>query len=669
MKKKSNDLIIYLLFVLGVFSLLFLIFNGGEKKSIKYYQIIDYFKNDQVYGYDLKLGSGDLSLVIKEKQEKTEKVLYEEPNENLLFAKPDVVLKQQKLFLLDLCRAQISGIYRDFESNKLVINKVVTPAVFRRINYKLPNVDIFLFDIKDYVKEHNTKFPEQTIKVDYKRTTTSMGILLQFLFNSILPIVVLIIGWVFISRYVSKGSMHDIGGFKSKAIRYMDKGPKVTFEDVAALLEEKAELQDVLEFLKNPNKFDEIGARIPTGILMVGPPGTGKTLLAKALAGEADVPFFFISGSAFVEMFVGVGASRVRDLFEQAKKNSPCIVFIDEIDAVGKRRDGESFGGNDERNQTLNQLLVEMDGFTKNSGIIVIAATNMADSLDKALLRPGRFDRQIYVGYPDIKGREEILKVHAKDKAIAPDVDFETVAKATIGFTGADLAGLMNEAALIAVKNGKKAIRSEDIDTAAIKVMVGTEKKSKIVTEENKRSTAYHESGHAICAYYCENYDDVNMVSIIPTGPAGGFTLSMPKEDDMYRTDKAMFESIVVSMGGRVAEKLMLDEVSTGASADMRSATLEARKMVTIYGFSDELGNVVYDNSVLGISGYLDPLSHSEEVRAKIDSQIKKIMDRAYDKAVEILTKHKDKLEKLTKYLLEHEKIDAVGFEQMMRAN
>ena len=280
MKKKSNDLIIYLLFVLGVFSLLFLIFNGGEKKSIKYYQIIDYFKNDQVYGYDLKLGSGDLSLVIKEKQEKTEKVLYEEPDTNLLFAKPDVVLKQQKLFLQDLCKAQISGIYRDFESNKLVINKVVTPAVFRRINYKLPNVDIFLFDIKDYVKEHNTKFPEQTIKVDYKRTTTSMGILLQFLFNSILPIVVLIIGWVFISRYVSKGSMHDIGGFKSKAIRYMDKGPKVTFEDVAALLEEKAELQDILEFLKNPNKFDEIGARIPTGILMVGPPGTGKTSVA-----------------------------------------------------------------------------------------------------------------------------------------------------------------------------------------------------------------------------------------------------------------------------------------------------------------------------------------------------------------------------------------------------
>lgn len=664
MKKNSRGILIFLSILLFS-SFIFLIANGDEKKTKKYYQIIDYFKKDKVYGYELKLNSGALSLIVEEENRQTKKEFYDLPNKDLMFKNPGLAIEVSKALIKDLYKYPIDEIGIDLKTGKLILNKIVKPGVYRIINYKLPNVDLFLIDTRDYIKSYNERHPNQSIKINYERDGLFLNTFMSILANLILPVVVLIIAWFFVDKYVYKGSLHAT---KSKAIKYLDKGPKVTFEDVAALKEEKEELRDIAEFLKNSNKFEEIGARVPSGVLMVGPPGTGKTLLAKALAGEADVPFFFISGSAFVEMFVGLGASRVRELFEQAKKNAPCIMFIDEIDAVGGKRYAGASGGNDERNQTLNQLLVEMDGFSKNSGVVVIAATNMADSLDKALLRPGRFDRQIYVGYPDIKGREEILKVHTRDKAVAPDVNLEMVAKATIGFTGADLAMLMNEAALIAIKNGKKSIRSKDIDAATVKVIIGTEKNSKIVTERNKISTAYHESGHALCAYYCEHYDDVNMVSIIPTGAAGGFTLSMPKEDDMYTTDNEMFESIVVSMGGRVAEKLMLNETSTGASSDMKSATLEARKMVTVYGFNEELGNMVYDNSVLGISGYLDPLAHSEEVRSKIDLQIKKIIDKAYAKAVEILTKHKDKLEILTKYLLDHEKIDALGFEKIMKA-
>jgi cell division protease FtsH len=633
-----------------------LFFGSGNKDTIKYYQIISYFKKGEVLGFNLNLENRNLDLVVEhakahiaDRQFKLPSTLLAEDPTNL-----ELCAKQYEE-IMDLFSKNVVTSVRLIADGVIRVSEIKKPAVIESIKYKVPDTGLFLKDIESY---------RNSIKSDYKHPSTFMMGSLEFIVSSVLPLVLIF----FVFRYMTKGSIgQNIGGFKSKNIRYLDKGPKVLMSDVAALSEEKEEIEDLIQFLKNPNKFNEIGARIPSGVLLVGPPGTGKTLLARALAGEASVPFLFISGSAFVEMFVGVGASRVRDLFEQAKKHSPCIIFIDEIDAVGKRRESGSFGGHDERDQTLNQLLVEMDGFKPNSGVIVVAATNMSQMLDKALLRPGRFDRQIYIGYPDIKGREEILNVHARNKPLAPDVNLETVAKATIGFTGADLANLLNEAALLAAKNEKKAIRSKDIDDAIIRVIVGTEKKSKRVTASNRKSTAYHEAGHAICAYYCEDHDDVNMVSIIPTGGAGGFTLSMPKKDDMYRTDKAMFEDIVVAMGGKAAEKLEFNEFSTGASSDMRNATLNARSMVTIYGFNSELGHVVYDNSVLGIQGYMDPLSHSEETMKKIDEQIKKIIDAAYERAIEILTKNKAKLKKLAEYLIEHEKIDAAGFERMMR--
>ncbi|MGN0622398.1 MAG: ATP-dependent zinc metalloprotease FtsH, partial [Oscillospiraceae bacterium] len=430
------------------------------------------------------------------------------------------------------------------------------------------------------------------------------------------------------------------------------------------------ELKEIVDFLKDNKKYNEIGARIPKGVLLLGPPGTGKTLLARAVAGEANVPFFSISGSDFVEMFVGVGASRVRDLFEQAKKNAPSIIFIDEIDAVGRQRGAGLGGGHDEREQTLNQLLVEMDGFEDNESVIVMAATNRRDILDPALLRPGRFDRQILVSYPDVKGREEILKVHTRNKPLAPDVELDTIAKSTVGFTGADLENLVNEASLLAARKNRKAITKEDLEEASIKVIAGPEKKSRVVTEAEKRLTAYHEGGHAVCTYFCDSQDKVHQVSIIPRGQAGGYTMSLPEKDKSYVSKKEMAENIIVLLGGRVAEKIILDDISTGASNDLERATATARNMVTRYGFSDNLGPVVYgrgEHEVFLGRDYGNTPSYSENVAAEIDNEIRNIVEDAFEKAEKLLREHIDKLHTIAKYLMKYEKIDGADFEKLMK--
>ena len=490
---------------------------------------------------------------------------------------------------------------------------------------------------------------------------------------SLIPTLVLVGLLVFFYFMMMKqargGGTSGVMGFGKAKPRQPEEMPKVTFNDVAGADEEKEELVEIVEFLKNPSKFNSLGARIPKGVLLMGPPGTGKTLLAKAVAGEAGVPFFSISGSDFVEMFVGVGASRVRDLFEQAKKNSPSIVFIDEIDAVGRHRGAGLGGGHDEREQTLNQLLVEMDGFGTNSGVIVIAATNRRDILDPALLRPGRFDRQIAVGYPDIKGREAILRVHTKNKPIGPDVNLKTIAASTAGFTGADLENLTNEAALLAAKKNHKAITMVEIEEATIKVIAGPEKKSHVVTEKDKKLTSYHEAGHAVCTYYLPTQDPVHQISIVPRGMAGGYTLSLPGEDKTYVTKREMNEDIVTLLGGRVAEKLVLDDISTGASNDIERATKVARNMVVRYGFSEKLGPIVYghdDNEVFLGRDFSSTPSYSETVAAEIDAEIREIIDTAYERAVDILTEHMGQLHEIAKYLFENEKMDEKTFADMM---
>ena len=438
-----------------------------------------------------------------------------------------------------------------------------------------------------------------------------------------------------------------------------------TFSDVAGADEEKEELQEIVDFLKAPGKFIDLGARIPKGVLLVGPPGTGKTLLARAVAGEAGVQFLSISGSDFVEMYVGVGASRVRDLFEQAKKVAPAIIFIDEIDAVGRQRGTGLGGGHDEREQTLNQLLVEMDGFNDNQGVIVMAATNRADILDNALLRPGRFDRQVYVGLPDIKGRADILKVHARGKPLGEDVDLRDIAKGTPGFSGADLENLLNEAALLAVRRHRRFIMQKDIDDAILKVSMGPEKKSRVITEKERRLTAYHESGHAIAAHYLEHVDPVQYITIIPRGQAGGFTLFRPQDDKSFRSRSEMFEDIVVALGGRIAEKIFLDDISTGASGDIQQATHTARNMVTVYGMSDRLGPISFDSSGHSIfigRDFGQTKSYSEETAAIIDEEVKHIFDEAALKCEEILRAHADVLVALAEYLLINETIDGEDF-------
>ncbi len=491
------------------------------------------------------------------------------------------------------------------------------------------------------------------------------------LLPSIFMILIFVVFW-FVFMQQSQGGGSRVMSFgKSRAkLHKEDERKKVTFDDVAGLDEEKEELQELVDFLRNPRKYIELGARIPKGILMVGPPGTGKTYLTKAVAGEAGVPFFSISGSDFVEMFVGVGASRVRDLFEQAKKNSPCIIFIDEIDAVGRRRGAGLGGGHDEREQTLNQLLVEMDGFGINEGIIIVAATNRPDILDPALLRPGRFDRQVVVGVPDIKGREAILKVHAKGKPMAEDVQIDVLARRTPGFTPADIENLMNEAALLTARKNEKKIRMATIEEAITKVIAGVEKKSRVISEKERRLTAYHEAGHAVVATLTPNMDPVHQVTIIPRGRAGGFTMILPTEDKYYTTKTEMESHIVHLLGGRVAEKLVLDDISTGASNDLQRVSAIARAMVTQYGMSEKLGSMSLGGNEEEVFLGRDMISrrnYSEEVAAEIDREIKRIVDHAYQQTEKLLSENIDKLHIIAKALLKLETLDADMFDKIFK--
>ena len=534
--------------------------------------------------------------------------------------------------------------------------------------YTVPNVSVFLDDTENYRENYNQKHPDAPLKQDYKKIKDNSWIL------SVVPTVLMLgLGialFIFMMKQAGGGGKYSSFGKANIKNQAHNNGKKVTFADVAGADEEKHEMEEIVDFLKNPKKYSEIGARIPKGVLLLGPPGTGKTLLAKAVAGEAGCPFFPISGSDFVEMFVGVGASRVRDLFEQAKKNAPSIIFIDEIDAVGRQRGTGLGGGHDEREQTLNQLLVEMDGFTGNESVIVIAATNRRDILDPALLRPGRFDRQIVVSYPDIKGREEVLKVHTRNKPLAPDVNLKTIAQTTVGFTGADLENLVNEASLLAARADRKAITKEDIEEATIKVVAGPEKKSRVVTEREKKLTSYHEAGHAICTYYCPSQDKVHQVSIIPRGMAGGFTMSLPEHDKSYMSKTEMYENIVTLLGGRVAEKLILDDISTGASNDLERATSIARNMVTRYGFSEKLGPMVYGNDQSEVflgRDFNSNRNYSENVAAEIDAEMREIIEGGYQKSKDILEEHMDQLHLLAKNLMKFEKIDSNDFEIIMK--
>lgn len=537
-------------------------------------------------------------------------------------------------------------------------------------SYTVPNVSLFANEVlggedaENYRKKYNTENPDDPLQ--YNLIPISDNSFWLNLIPTLLMLGVMIFFFVFMMKNAGGGKMSSFGKTNAKMV---PSSKKATFDDVAGADEEKEELKEIVDFLRDNKKYTEIGARIPKGVLLLGPPGTGKTLLARAVAGEAKVPFFSISGSDFVEMFVGIGASRVRDLFEQAKKNAPAIIFIDEIDAVGRQRGAGLGGGHDEREQTLNQLLVEMDGFEDNDSVIVMAATNRRDILDPALLRPGRFDRQILVGYPDVKGREAILKVHTRNKPLAPDVDLETIAKSTVGFTGADLENLVNEASLLAARKNKKAITKDELEEASIKVVAGPEKKSKVITEDEKKLTAYHEGGHALCTYYSKSQDKVHQVSIIPRGQAGGFTMSLPVKDKSYVSKNEMYENIVVLLGGRVAEKLILDDISTGASNDLERATSTARNMVTRYGFSDNLGPVVYgqgDHEVFLGRDYTNTPSYSDNVAAEIDNEIRTLIESAFTDAEKILNEHMDKLHVVAKYLMKYEKVDGATFEKLM---
>ena len=508
---------------------------------------------------------------------------------------------------------------------------------------------------------------EAGIPREYKQKTDPWW---AVLLPSLLPIIILLVFWFFLINQMQNSGNKAMAFGKSKARMYSEERTKVSFDDVAGEDEAKDELTEIVEFLKQPRRFTELGAKIPKGILLVGPPGTGKTLLAKAVAGESGVPFFSISGSDFVEMFVGVGASRVRDLFETAKKNSPCIVFIDEIDAVGRQRGAGLGGGHDEREQTLNQLLVAMDGFEPNSGIIILAATNRPDVLDPALLRPGRFDRQVVLDIPDIRGREEILKVHAKGKPLAREVDLKVLARRTPGFTGADLANTFNEAALLAARHNREEILMADCEEAVERVMAGPERKSRIMSEKEKQLTAFHEAGHALVGHFLPTVDPIHKVSIIPRGQAGGYTLALPVEDKRYATRTELLEDVVFLLGGRVAEDLVLGEISTGARNDLERATKLIRKMIMEYGMSDELGPMTFGHGheeqvFLGRDISRDR-NYSEQVAASIDREMKRITTEAYKKAEEIISNHRDKLEVIAGALLEKETLEAADFERLL---
>ena len=612
MSQNWKAVIFYILIpVLLIGSIFLLSYQNKNTVTTNYSEIVNLFRNDKVESFELDLSTGELNYKLRD-DDKT-------------------------------------------------VNK-----------YSVPSVSYFIDDISEYVDRYNDSHQDTQITYNYKKGSSNswwMSMLPTFIFT---VIIILMFVWLMrrMSSSIGNETNRTLGFGKIKSKNSSGEESDKKFEDVAGCDEEKAELAELVDFLKNGEKYTELGARIPKGVLLVGPPGTGKTLLAKAVAGEAGVPFLSISGSDFVEMYVGVGASRVRDLFEQAKKKSPCIVFIDEIDAVGRHRGTGMGGGNDEREQTLNQLLVEMDGFGSNTGVIVIAATNRPDVLDPALLRPGRFDRQITVNRPDAQGREDILKVHSKNKPLAPDVDLHEIAKLTIGFTGADLENLMNEAALLAVRNGRKAIVLQDIMDASSRVELGTEKKSHKFSDKAKKLTAFHEAGHAVSAYYTEGHDPVKEISIIPRGlGAGGYTWYTPQEEK-YNSRKEMLDNLVSMFGGRVAEALALDDISTGASNDLQRATEIVRDMVIKYGMSDSIGPVVYDSGngevFLG-KDYGHVNNYSEETSARIDAEVEKIMRQAYDKTVEILKEHYDKLELVANALLKKEKINGEEFENLMK--
>ncbi len=612
MSKNWKSILVYILIPILLIGAVIYFVNSQTSTQLKYSQVVSMFKNNEVSEFSLDLSSGNL--------------VYK------TFAKP----KEEK-------------------------------------NYSVPNVSYFLDDIRESVDKYNDEHSDKPIVYDYRAGTSNAWI--YSMIPSLLMFVVLIALGIYAFRKMS-GAMNSetnrtlgFGKIKAKTL-VEDEKRKTTFKDVAGCDEEKAELEELVEFLKNPESFTELGARIPRGVLLVGPPGTGKTLLARAVAGEAGAPFLSLSGSDFVEMYVGVGASRVRDLFEQAKKKAPAIVFIDEIDAVGRHRGAGTGGGNDEREQTLNQLLVEMDGFGTNSGIIVIAATNRPDVLDPALLRPGRFDRQITVNRPDAQGREDILKVHSRNKPLGPDVDLKEIAKDTIGFTGADLENLLNEAALLAVRRKKKALTMQEISDATSRVEMGTEKKSHKYSEKAKKLTAYHEAGHAVSSYYIEGHDPVKEISIIPRGMgAGGYTWYTPQEEN-YNSKADMLDDLISLLGGRVAEALSLNDISTGASNDLQRATSICRDMVSKYGMSDELGPVVYsddNNEVFLGKDYGHVNNYSEATSARIDEQIEKMMRKAYSQTESILKTHYDKLELVAETLIKNEKISGDEFTQLMK--
>lgn len=595
--------------IVMIIAISYLSSSTATSKNLKYYEIVELFDEEKVVSYNLNLSSGALKYKLEG---------------------DDTIYK-----------------------------------------YTVPSVSIFVEDIHDSVVKHNRKDTENKILYDYTAGSS------YSMWSSIMPMALMTLITClllfFIMKKTTQSAQNDLSQTmmfgKARVKMSKDQKRKTTFDMVAGADEEKEELSEIVDFLKSPETFNALGARIPKGVLLIGPPGTGKTLLARAVAGEADVPFFSISGSDFVEMYVGVGASRVRDLFQQAKKNSPSIVFIDEIDAVGRHRGSGMGGGHDEREQTLNQLLVEMDGFGVNEGVIVIAATNRPDILDPALLRPGRFDRQITVGYPDMKGRKEILAVHAKGKPLAPDVDLGVIAKSTAGFTGAELENLLNEAALLAARRRKKAVTMSEIEEATVKVVVGTEKRSHKINDKEKKLTAYHEAGHAIATYNLASQDDVHEISIIPRGMAGGYTMSIPTEDKSYHSKNEMLDDLVVLLGGRVAEALILGDISTGASNDIERASEISRKMVTQYGMSEKLGPIAFgsqnDEVYLGRS-YGHVRNYSEKIAADIDEEINSIVKNAYSRCEDILNANIDKLHIVAKYLIENEKVNGEDFKALM---
>ena len=565
---------------------------------------------------------------------------------------------------------QISDFELNLYSGELVYTRRDDKQTYR---YNVADASIFYNDVKEYLAENNAQYPkgdENRINYNYKKGNQASW--LMNLLPTVLIIALMIGFWVFVMKRMNQSMMggdKTMSFGKAKVKQAMDDKRKTTFADVAGADEEKEELAEIVQFLKSPKKFNDLGARIPKGVLLVGPPGTGKTLLARAVAGEAGVPFFSISGSDFVEMFVGVGASRVRDLFEQAKKNAPAIIFIDEIDAVGRQRGAGLGGGHDEREQTLNQLLVEMDGFGANEGVIVIAATNRPDILDKALLRPGRFDRQVTVNYPDVKGREEILKVHARGKPLGPDVSLKTIAQSTAGFTGADLENLLNEAALLAARQGLKAITQPNIEEATIKVVMGTEKKSHVIKDKDKMITSYHEAGHAVVSYFLPTQDPVHQISIIPRGMAAGYTMYLPTDEKTHMTRTAILENICSMLGGRAAEQLTQEDICTGASNDIQRATELAHKMVTQYGMSEKLGPIKFgsdQNEVFLGRDFSATPNYSEKIAAAIDDEIESIVTTQYNRALELLRGHMDKLHKVAEILFKEEKIDGDVFRKLM---